>query len=233
MAPAKTKEKVVYPEPYSGDTVVNVFKFVNDGKDAIAADQVRKSDQIKTLRKFLKGEAKQVIGEHYTDLEKALAALTKAFGSPTLIWKRLFEELKKGLGNYDNWGKKKTGKRLTAICKMEDFLRHAISLAEKYTQLASDIYTNKTVSDIMMILPTLYQDKWVDDIDDEEESYEVKIKTLLDVLESLKKKTLKSLDMGGAASTNVKPERDTSAEILDPVATNNGEYLDMYPAPQA
>jgi len=39
--------------------------------------------------------------------------------------------------------------------------------------------------------------------------------------------------MGGAASTNVKPEGDTSAEILDPVATNNGEYLDMYPAPQA
>ena len=188
LAPAKTKDKVVYPEPYSGDTGVNVFKFANDVKDAIAADQVRKSDQIKTLRKFLKGEAKQVIGEHYTDLEKALAALTKAFGSPTLIWKGLFEELKKGLGNYDNWGKKKTGNRLTAICKTEDFLRHAISLAEKYTQLASDIYTIKTVSDIMMILPTLYQDKWVDEIDDEEESYEVKIKTLLDVLESLKKK---------------------------------------------
>ena len=73
---------------------------------------------------------------------------------------------------------------------MEDFLRHAISLAEKYTQLASDIYSNKTVSDIMMILPTLYQDKWEDEIDDDEESYEVKIKTLLDVLESLKKKTL-------------------------------------------
>ena len=107
LAPAKTKEKVVYPEPYSGDTGVNVFKFVTDLKDAIAADQVRKSDQIKTLRKFLKGDAKQVVGEHYTDLEKALAALTKAFGNPTLIWKRLFEDLKKALGNYDNWGKKK------------------------------------------------------------------------------------------------------------------------------
>ena len=64
LAPAKTKEKVVYPEPYSGDTGVNVFKFVSDLKDAIAADQVRKSDQIKTLRKFLKGDAKQVVGEH-------------------------------------------------------------------------------------------------------------------------------------------------------------------------
>ena len=89
---------------------------------------------------------------------------------------------------------------------MEDFIRHAISLAEEYTQLASDIYTNKTVSDIMNILPTLYQDKWEDEIDDEEESYEVKIKTLLEVLNSLKKKTLKSLDMGGAASNSVKPE---------------------------
>ena len=54
LAPAKTKEKVVYPEPYSGDTGVNVFNLVNDAKDAIAADQVRRSDQIKTQRKFLK-----------------------------------------------------------------------------------------------------------------------------------------------------------------------------------
>ena len=127
LAPAKTKEKVVYPEPYSGDTGVNVFNLVNDAKDAIAADQVRRSDQIKTQRKFLKGDVKQVVGEHYTDLEKASAALTKAFGDPTLIWKRLFEGMKKGLGNYENWGKKKISKRLTAICKMEDFLRHALS----------------------------------------------------------------------------------------------------------
>ena len=69
LAPSKVKETVVYPSTFEGKIGDNVYKFVEDMRDAIEADQIRTSDQVKTLRKHLKSNARVTVGEHMKDLE--------------------------------------------------------------------------------------------------------------------------------------------------------------------
>ena len=55
-------------------------------KKAVVESQVMKSDQVKTLWRYLGGEAKNQCGDHYTDLESALTSLTEYYGDACLIW---------------------------------------------------------------------------------------------------------------------------------------------------
>ena len=88
LAPSKVKETVVYPSPFEGKVGENVYKFVENIRDAIEADQVRTTDQVKTLRKYLRGKAKVTVGEHMKDLDEALKTLTQTYGNRRLIWKK-------------------------------------------------------------------------------------------------------------------------------------------------
>ena len=75
------KENIVYPKPFIGNVCENVFKFVKEFKDAIAADHVREVDKVKKLMLLLKNDAKKAVGEHYKDLDDALAELIESFGN--------------------------------------------------------------------------------------------------------------------------------------------------------
>ena len=99
LSPNKVKENIVYPDPFHGNVGDKVYKFVKDFRCAIDADQVRKLDQIKTLLKHLKGEARHVVGEHQKDLEEALTALSEAFGSSIQILQKLKENFSKLFGS--------------------------------------------------------------------------------------------------------------------------------------
>ena len=105
LAPNKVKENIVYPPAFSGNTGENVFKFVKEFKDAIDADQIRKSDQVKTLLKHIKGSAKLTVGDHFKDIDSALKALQENHGNTTLIWTSLKTELERKLGGYNKWGR--------------------------------------------------------------------------------------------------------------------------------
>ena len=79
LAPSKVKENIVYPKVFSGKSGENVFKFVKDFQDAIAADQVREVDKVKKLMLLLKDDAKRAVGEHYKDVQEALDELKRSF----------------------------------------------------------------------------------------------------------------------------------------------------------
>ena len=68
-APSKVKGNIVYPDPFHGRPGDNVYKFTKLFKEALDADQVRTSDQLKTLLKYLKGEANVAVGEQVTELK--------------------------------------------------------------------------------------------------------------------------------------------------------------------
>ena len=104
LSDSKSKQAVQYPEPFAGSLGENVFKFVKDFQDAIAGDQIRKSDEVKTLSKCLKGEAKSFIGDHHKDLVTALEQLKNNYDTPRLIVFRYMREFEKSLGNIRNWG---------------------------------------------------------------------------------------------------------------------------------
>ena len=54
-------------------------------KEALDSDQVRTADEVKTLIKCLKGDAKATIGEHHKTLQDALKQLEDNYGCPRLI----------------------------------------------------------------------------------------------------------------------------------------------------
>ena len=105
LAPSKVKENIVYPKPFSGKSGENVFKFVKDFQDAIAADQVREVDKVKKLMLLLKDDAKKAVGEHYKDLKNALEELKRSFGNEEIIWDKIQADIKEKLGDYKKLGK--------------------------------------------------------------------------------------------------------------------------------
>ena len=95
----KSKDTVVFPAVFKGELGENVFKFVEEIKDAITDAQVKKSDQVKTLIKYLGGEAKKRCGDHYTDLASALEALKEFYGNAALIWLKTRNEFENAFSN--------------------------------------------------------------------------------------------------------------------------------------
>ena len=89
LSDGKSKTLVHYPESFGGSMGEDVFRFIKEFKEALAADQVRKADEIKTLIKHLKGDAKDSIGQHHKSLDSALTQLEDNFGCPRLIVERL------------------------------------------------------------------------------------------------------------------------------------------------
>lgn len=166
LAPSKSKEKVVYPDPFTGIMGENVYKFCKEIKEAIEADQVRTADQVKTFRKYLKGDAKLNVGEHYPNLNDAMEALVTAYGNPRLIWNRLKEKLFEKINSPStkDWGREDTSERLNAVNKVSDFLKQAHSLAKEYEELKTDVYHSSTIEALKSILPHTYWRKWKDRI---------------------------------------------------------------------
>ena len=153
LSPNKVKENIIYPDPFRGGSGDNVYKFVKDFRSAMDADHVRKSDQIKTLRKHLIGEARHVVGEHQKSLDEALAALTERFGNSRLILEKLNKEFLDEYGQVRKWGKHGTQTRLTAIDKTQDYIRKLHDLADDHPELTNEVYSNRTLTAVAQGMP--------------------------------------------------------------------------------
>ena len=139
LAPSKVKENVVYPEPFKGAPGEDVYKFVKEFKEAIAADQVRTNDEVKTLLKYLKEGAKKTVGEHHKTLEDALTDLKNSYGNPHWIWQTLREDFEKKV-HFRAWGKPFTYERLNTMNLTLDFMRRAEALADQHKNLHEEVY---------------------------------------------------------------------------------------------
>ena len=82
-------KNIVYPKAFSGKSGENVFKFVKDFQDAIAANQVRDVDKVKKLMLLLKDDAKRAVGEHYKEVQEALDELKRSYGNEEIIWDKV------------------------------------------------------------------------------------------------------------------------------------------------
>ena len=158
LAPSKVKENVVYPEAFKGEPGEDVYKFAREFKEAILADHVRACDEVKTLVKHLKGEAKRTVGEHHEKLDDALDDLKASFGNPQWIWQTLKNDLEKKV-NMPAWGKPNTYDRLKTLNIMLDFIRRAQSLAKEHEGLFEEVYSASTISMIKLLVPPQYRDK--------------------------------------------------------------------------
>ena len=155
LSPNKVKENVVYPKPFNGHDGEDVYKFMREIKEAIAADHVRTNDEVKTLRKYLASKAKLAVGEHHKTLKDALEYLVSAYGQPMRIWQVLQTEIQ-GKLHARAWGKTFSKERLDAINQLLDFIRHAETLAEEHEDLHGEVFSASTITMIKKILPFDY-----------------------------------------------------------------------------
>ena len=111
-----SRENVVFPEKFAGEPGDNVYKFKDKFLQALHDSQVREKDKVEVLRKHLTGQAKTLIGAHYTDIEKAMQSLIQYFGNKNKIWSKCKDEfLTHFSGNAQKiWGRYGENKRVMA-----------------------------------------------------------------------------------------------------------------------
>ena len=192
---SKSKKSVEYPRKFSGNKGEDVFKFIKEFKDALDVDQVRKADEIKVLQKHLEGKAKTCVGDHHKDVEAALKQLKETFGVPRLIVAEYFRIYEDKYGKASKWGKNGSQQRLDAIDGTLDFIRQLESQATDHASLKSIIYSDKTLKVLAKGMPYKYQEK-INDNCTHEDSYEIWVKNIFDVLEASRKMTVTALATG-------------------------------------
>ena len=165
--PNPAKSTVPTPDIFEGKVGTNVYKFKEKFEEYIDAAQIREKDKVETLRKFLSGEAKMRIGEHYKTIKDALKCLIDNYGNPRAIWAESKKDLSKMVGNYNrDWGKHGSQLRVSAIGRCVEFLREAEVLAKDYSELENDVYSTSTFELLTQVLPYTYTEKIDDEIGD-------------------------------------------------------------------
>ena len=202
LAPNKSKESVCYPEVFSGKFGENVHKFVADFKAAIEAHQVRTKDEVKTLRKYLEGDAKIVVGENTLTIQNAFDALKATFGNPRILWKKHKEMISKSITKY-SWGKDDSVDRRNTISKFIDFMNEATTLSVKHPELEREIMSDSTYSFIYDLLPKVIQRDIAKEKCKSKEklSHEATFKIVLEILDSHRQITIEMLQSSGQPET--------------------------------
>jgi len=209
---SKTKATVQYPDCFSGALGENVFKFVKEFKEALDSDQVRTADEVKTLIKCLKGDAKATIGEHHKTLQDALNQLEDNYGCPRLIVEKYSKDYEKALGNVRHWGKHGTKDRVDAINKTEDYIRNLETLAANHPgHLKSEIYSKQTLLLLTKGMPYEYTKK-LNETCSHTDPYEDWFTSIYDILEDVKSTNLSALSTGIGATKTVKDEHQSSSK---------------------
>ena len=84
--PNPSKGTVPVPDVFEGKVGNNVYKFKEKVLEYVDAAQIREKDKVETLRKYLSGEAKARVGEHFKNIDDAFKCLVDNFGNPAVIW---------------------------------------------------------------------------------------------------------------------------------------------------
>ena len=184
----KNKSSVVFPDPFKGDFGENVFKFKEEIKAAIKDTQVKKADQVRTLLKYLKGDAKSRVGDHQPSLEAALEVLEGFYGNSNLIWLKYRQEFEQCFAGdvTKHWGELGSTKRVDAIAKMMEFIRQALQFAIEYPELKEDIISSHTVELLTKSMPVEYMEMVYLAVDSVSATHKEKIEKIQEILGKLK-----------------------------------------------
>ena len=201
----RNRDTVVFPEAFKGNFGDNVFKFRDDIKAAIRDSQVKKADQVKTLLKYLRGDARLRVGDHQPDLDTALETLVGFYGNSNLIWlkcKQDFEQAFRG-DPTKNWGDLGSTKRVDVIAKVMEFIRQSKQYAKEYPELKEEIVSSNTVSLLTKIMPIDYIERIYLAMDTVTATPTSKIDKIEEILTKLKTCAILAVNQLGT----VKPDR--------------------------
>ena len=225
LADTKAKSSVQYPDCFGGSLGENVFKFIKEFREAIISDHVRKADEVKTLIKYLKGDAKSSIGEHHKTLDGALLHLEDMYGCPRLIVEKYTKEYEKSFGNIRNWGKHGSKERVNAINKTVDFIRNLEDLAANHPgHLHGEIYSKQTLLLLTKGMPHEYT-KRLNESCGHKDPYVDWFATIFDILEDCKSTNLSALSTGIGALSRVAKEENPSGSRANQLSHNGHDCV--------
>ena len=159
------------------------------------------------LRSYLSGDAKGLIGTHFTDIEEALKTLVEYFGHPDRIWESKLSKIKTLIvgDSRTYWGSENSQKRVMAISQLIEFLKETIKTAETYKELEYDIFNKYTFRPIFKSIPRDIHGRFVRNVSDPSMNIKDKVKELATFLESERSHALEGLkDLGDDTSKEKK-----------------------------
>ena len=190
------KDSVVYPEPFTGKEGENVFLFKRKFEQAISDAHVKEVDKVEVLMKYLKGRAKQLMGDHYEDLATAMDALVSYFNNPNEIWEKSIEKLEKKFSNVEEaWGDLGNQQRVLAIARIIEFVNEGEILAKKFPNLESEVYSRKTVRLLLRVTHNDYREEFIA-FSGNDATYKEDVLNMKEFMESRKNTAIKAARYG-------------------------------------
>ena len=156
------KELAIYPDVFSGKESEDIFDFKEKMVDALRTNQIREKDKITVLRKYLKGEAKDMIGQHYEKFDDAMNALMDHFGLAQKTWEFKVKDFVNKCKKPDIWRTVGTRSRQVLIGRTCEFIREAEKLSKSHPSLKSTIISHSTIGTIFSIIPETVRHKVID-----------------------------------------------------------------------
>ena len=176
------KDLAVYPPVFKGKEGEDVYKFKEKMLEALTTNQVREKDKVEVLRKYLGGDAKKFIGEHYENIGKAFEALLDHFGLAKTTWKFKLNEFLMKNNNPPAWSSH--GKeRVLIIASVLEFIREAEKIAVDHKDLKKTIISDETTARLFEIIPENLIEKIQEKGDGPDTEEEVRFQNMKKVLE--------------------------------------------------
>ena len=155
---SKSNSAAVKFPHFSGNREEDFSKFRKEFEKVFETNRVRKEDQVKKLREFLRGDAKAIIPESMEDIATAWNILKNMYGDSSRVMdarKRMIKEM----GLYPNNGKPlvKFKNQIEWITKLEVTLNDIKELANESEQMERDAYSSDMLNLILSYFPSAMQ----------------------------------------------------------------------------
>ena len=173
-----------------------MFLFKRKFEQAISDAHVKEIDKVEVLMKYLKGRARQLMGDHYEDLTTAMNALVSYFNNPNEIWEKSIEKFERKFSNVeDTWGMLGTQHRVLAIARIIEFINEGEIFANKFSNLESEVYSRKTVKLLLRVTHNDYKKEFIA-FSGNDASYKEDVLNMKTFMESSKNAAIKAARYG-------------------------------------
>ena len=154
----KSKAADVKLPHFSGNKEEDFSKFKKEFEKGLKTNRVRKEDQIKKLREFLKGDAKTIIPDSMEDIDTAWDILKSMYGDASRVMEARKRKIK-DMGAFPRSGKPQVmlKNQIEWITKLEVTLNDIKELAEESAQMERDAYSSDMMHLIMSYFPNMIQ----------------------------------------------------------------------------
>ena len=152
----KSKPADVKLPYFSGNKEEDFSKFRKEFEKGLKTNRVRKEDQIKKLREFLKGDAKTIIPNSMENIDTAWDILKSMYGDASRVMAARKRKIK-DMGSFPRSGKPQVmlKNQIEWITKLEVTLNDIKELAEESAQMERDAYSSDMMHLIMSYFPNM------------------------------------------------------------------------------